>query len=134
VLDPVPHPPLLTSITRPAPGTAVLAVSGEIDSLTAQPLEQAVRELLDDPSDDVLVVDLDEVTFLASSGLAVLIRGARRAASRDLRLRLVTGSRAVRRPLEVTGSDQLFDMYEDVSGAVDWSGARSGSKMTDHDR
>lgn len=117
MLDPA-HPPLFTSITRPSPGTAVLAVSGEIDTLTAQPLEQAVRELLADPSDSVLVVDLGDVTFLASSGLAVLIRGAHRAAARDLRLRLVTSSRAVRRPLEVTGSDQLFAMYEDVTSAV----------------
>jgi anti-sigma B factor antagonist len=117
VLDP--NPPLRTTIARPRTGFAVLAVVGEIDTLTAPPLEQALRELLADPEPETLVIDLTGVTFMASSGLAVLIRGAHRAAARDLRLRLVPGSRAVRRPLEVTGSAQLFDMYEDVPTAID---------------
>ncbi len=112
------HPPLQTSIARLTGGAAVLAVVGEIDTLTAPPLEQALRELLDDTGADVLVIDLTGVTFLASSGLAALIQGAHRAADRNVTLRLVPGSRAVRRPLEVTGSDQLFDMYEDVHSAV----------------
>lgn len=114
-----PHPPLRTSVRRPRTGAAVLAVVGEIDTHTAPPLEQALRDLLADIGPTTLVIDLTGVTFMASSGLAVLIRGAHRASERDLRLRLVPGSRAVRRPLEVTGSDQLFDMYEDVPTAVD---------------
>jgi anti-sigma B factor antagonist len=116
VLDP--HPPLRTSLTQPRAGAAVLAVTGEIDTLTAPPLEQAVQDLLARHGSAVVVVDLSGVTFLASSGLAVLIRGAHAAARRGTRLRLVAGSRAVRRPLEVTGSDQLFDMYEDGQAAV----------------
>lgn len=111
-------PPLRTSITMPQPGTALLDVHGEIDTLTAPPLERALLDLLSDPGPDRLVVDLSGVTFLASSGLAVLLRAAHRAAERELRLRLVTSSRAVRRPLQITGSDQLFDMYEDVPTAV----------------
>ena len=58
-------------------------------------------QLLAAPS-GVLVVDLSDVTFLASSGLAVLIRAAHRAD--DRRLRIVATARAVRRPLEITGS------------------------------
>ena len=111
-------PPLRTSITRPRAGTVVLAVEGEVDALTVPPLDAAMQEMLVDPAGHVLVVDLSGVTFLASSGLAVLLRAASRAAGRDLRVRLVAGSRAVRRPLEVTGSDQLFDMYENVQEAL----------------
>ena len=57
-------------------------------------------------------------TFLASSGLAVLIQAAHRVDARDARLRLVVTTRAVRRPLEVTGTDQLFDMHSDVPSAT----------------
>jgi anti-sigma B factor antagonist len=64
------------------------------------------------------VVHLTGVTCLASSGPAVLIRAAHRASERDLRLRLVAASRTVRRPLQITGCDQLFDIYEDVPAAV----------------
>lgn len=112
-------PPLRTAISLPRPGTVLLDVQGEVDTLTAPPLEQALHDLLARPGAERLVVDLSGVTFLASSGLAVLIRAAHRAADGGLRLRLVTASRAVRRPLQITGSEQLFDMYEDVSAAVD---------------
>jgi anti-sigma B factor antagonist len=65
-----------------------------------------------------VVVDLSGVTFLASSGLAVLIGGARRLAEIGGRLRLVAASRAVTRPLQVTGADALFDVHDDVASAV----------------
>jgi anti-sigma B factor antagonist len=87
---------------------ALLVVEGEIDTLTAGSLERALTE--------VLVVDLSAVTFLASSGLAVLIRAAHQAG--DRRLRLVSTARAVRRPMEITGSDQLFDLYPDRTAAL----------------
>ena len=117
------------TMPRPAPGPgelgvifaqpdarhALLVVEGEIDTLTAGTLEHALSKLLSDPS-DVLVVDLAAVTFLASSGLAVLIRAAHQAG--DRRLRLVAATRAVRRPMEITGSDQLFDLYPDRDAAL----------------
>lgn len=96
-------------------GSALLCVEGEIDTLTADELERGMEQLLAAPS-GVLVVDLSNVTFMASSGLAVLIRAAHQAGER--RLRLVAAARAVRRPLEITGSDQLFDLYTDRGEAL----------------
>ncbi len=96
-------------------GSALLRVEGEIDTLTADELERGMDQLLAAPS-GVLVVDLSDVTFMASSGLAVLIRAAHRAD--DRRLRIVATGRAVRRPLEITGSDQLFDLYNDRGAAL----------------
>jgi anti-sigma B factor antagonist len=106
-----------TVITRPRPGTVVLEVQGEVDTLTAPQFSAAVDELMNDHAGR-LVVDLTGVTFLASSGLAVLIQAAHRAEEHGARLRLVVGTRAVRRPLEVTGTDQLFDMYADARHAT----------------
>jgi len=106
------------TVRRPRPGVAVLSVRGEIDALTTPRLESGVDELLAD-ADDLVVIDLSAVAFLASSGLAVLIRTAQVAATRGHRLRLVTATRAVRRPLQITGSDQLFDLFDDVDAATD---------------
>jgi len=50
--------------------------------------------------------------------LAVLIGGARRVAGFGARLRLVAASRAVTRPLQVTGADALFDTFDDVASAL----------------
>ena len=103
------------TLEQPDAHHALLVVEGEIDTLTAGSLERALTELLN-ASAEVLVVDLSAVTFLASSGLAVLIRAAHQAG--DRRLRLVSTARAVRRPMEITGSDQLFDLYPDRDTAL----------------
>jgi anti-sigma B factor antagonist len=112
-----PRPDFLdAALTRPYPDTAVLAVRGEIDTLTAPAFTAATEELLA-ASGEVLVMDLTEVRFLASSGLAVLISAAHRAEDRGVRLRLVITSRAVRRPLEITGTAALFDLHSDTHSA-----------------
>jgi anti-sigma B factor antagonist len=106
-----------TTITRPHPGTAVLAVQGEIDTLTAPAFSVATTELVTGP-DETLVIDLTGVRFLASSGLAVLITAAHRAEERGARLRLVVSTRSVRRPLEITGTHQLFEVHPDLNTAI----------------
>jgi anti-sigma B factor antagonist len=112
-----PSPDFLdAALTRPKPDTAVLEVRGEIDTLTAPAFTAAIEELLT-ASGDVLVMDLTDVRFLASSGLAALISAAHRAEDRGIRLRLVIASRAVLRPLEITGTTALFDVYSDPDTA-----------------
>jgi anti-sigma B factor antagonist len=120
--DPDARPPrsagsLDLDVTHPRPDAALLAVSGELDTLTAPELDAALRELDAEPL-PLLVVDLSGVTFLASSGLAVLIRAAHRAEDSGRALHLVVTARAVLRPLEITGSDQLFTLHPDVATAL----------------
>ncbi len=105
-----------STLSRPRPDTAVLTVRGEIDTLTAPAFTAATEELLS-ASGEILVMDLTEVRFLASSGLAVLISAAHRAEERGVRLRLVAANRAVRRPLEITGTAVLFDLHPDLRSA-----------------
>lgn len=106
-----------TGLTRPRPGVLLLTAAGEVDTLTAPLLDAAIGELVD-AAEPVLVVDLTGITFLASSGLAVLIRAAHRAAPDGRRLRLVTHGRPVLRPLQITGTDALFDLHTDVEAAM----------------
>jgi len=112
--------PLGTIVTRPRPDVVALEVDGEVDTLTAPRLESCLDEVLDTAttSGSAVVADLTGVTFLSSSGLAVLIRGARRATAAGVALRLVAATRAVTRPLTVTGADVLFDIHSDVASAL----------------
>ena len=112
--------PIDTVVSRPRPDVVLLAVDGELDTLTAprlaEDLDAALATALADGA--ALVVDLSDVMFLASSGLAVLVDGARQAGAAARRLHLVTASRVVSRPLEVTGADTLFDIHPDVASAL----------------
>ncbi len=88
-----------------------------MDTLTAPRLGVGLDRLLGG-DESVLVADLGAVTFLASSGLAALIQAAHRAGTTGRALRLVVTNRAVRRLLEITGTDQLFELHTDRSAAV----------------
>jgi anti-sigma B factor antagonist len=113
--------PLNTAASHPRPGVVLLEVDGEVDTLTAPRLEAGLNSALDDAfgtPDSTVVIDLSSVTFLASSGLAVLIRGVHRATAAGRRLHLVAASRSVTRPLQVTGADLLFDVHPDVDSAL----------------
>lgn len=94
-----------------ADGTCTLQVVGEIDLATSPVLRShGMEQLMRAPRG--LVLDLRRVDFLGSSGLAVLIELRSAAQQRDIGLRLVTTSRAVLRPLMVTGLIELFDVDE----------------------
>ena len=96
--------------------TRVVRVSGEIDILSAPALRDALLPALE--SAPSVVVDLSEVSFLGSSGLAVLVE-AREQAQRDgHELRLVRPSRIVTRALEATGLLGLFEITDDLAGAA----------------
>jgi anti-sigma B factor antagonist len=60
-------------------GTIVVAVTGEVDIMTAPKLDSVLRRL--QAQERSIVVDLSDVTFLDSSGLAVLLRANRMASS-----------------------------------------------------
>ena len=87
-------------------GGVLLTVAGEVDSSTAPSLRAVVDSAFADGA-PTLTVDLDGVTFLDSAGLCVLAAAHRRAAEDGVRLRVVASTRAVIRPLQITG---LYDL------------------------
>ena len=84
----------------------VVSAAGEIDSTSASVLRQHLDELLDSDVRE-LTVDLGRVSFLDSAGLCVLATAHRRAVRQDVRMRVLASSRAVIRPLQITG---LWDL------------------------
>lgn len=111
-----------TSVTRPADDTALLTVEGEIDTLTVPRFVTAIAQLVGE-SATLLVVDLTGVTFMGSSGLAALVQAAHDAERSDRRIRIVAQGRPVLRPLQITGTDQLFDIHSDLASALAPDGA-----------
>lgn len=109
---------LSVEVERPGPATTVLRVRGEVDMLTSSVLQTCIERSLDaDP--EVLVIDLEDVDFLGTSGLAALIqiRGAAHLA--DAQLRLACTNRQVLRPLALAGLTGLFDIFDSVDAALD---------------
>ncbi|MBO1337653.1 STAS domain-containing protein [Streptomyces sp. VRA16 Mangrove soil] len=112
-------------VTESARGDwAVVRVSGEMDLVTSPALRQQVHDAVADGRHS-LVLDLSDVLFCDSSGVGVLIAARRLMRSCQGRLRLILPARGavdgshVNRVLGALGVRRLFDVYPDVSAAVD---------------
>jgi anti-sigma B factor antagonist len=99
-------------------GAAVLRVGGELDLLTVPDLQARVYEAIA-ATGGAVVADLTEVQFLSSSGLTLLLGLQSDLAARGRPLRLVVGaSKAVSRPLLITGLDRLLELHPDLDAAL----------------
>jgi anti-sigma B factor antagonist len=65
--------------SSPVEGTTVCDLTGELDAFTAPRLRQAFADITPSPR---VLINLSEVSFLDSAGLAALVGGVRR--TRDL--------------------------------------------------
>jgi anti-sigma B factor antagonist len=112
-LEPSPTELLTIDVSVAGPTTVVTA-AGEIDSTSAPVLRQQLDAILDSDVRE-LTIDLGQVSFLDSAGLCVLATAHRRAVRQDVRMRVLASSRAVIRPLQITG---LWDLLraERVAG------------------
>ncbi len=99
--------------------TVRVTVAGEIDSSSAPVVRDRLEALLDAGVEE-LVVDLTAVTFLDSAGLCVLASAYRRSEAEGRRLRVLASSRAVIRPLQITGLWQLLhaEQVEETAGSA----------------
>ncbi|MBM7815098.1 STAS domain-containing protein [Saccharothrix algeriensis] len=107
--------PELTSDTHG--DTTVVRVVGEIDMSNSDELRERCADLLDSGV-AALVLDLSEVTFFASSGIAALGHVRVHNASLGRRPVHVVASRSVRRSLEVTAMDGLLPLHESLDEAL----------------
>lgn len=110
---------IVLSLVTPAPGQVVIEVAGEVDMLTSPQLRAAVLEqIATSAGTELVVLALDGVTFLGTSGLAVLIEAREAAHAAGLELRLVCSARRVIRPLMIAGLLPLFDLHETIELAL----------------
>jgi anti-sigma B factor antagonist len=89
----------------------VLVLGGELDLGSAPELEQQLSEIQTEKPDRILV-DLSAVSFMDSTGLAVMLRAQQTAQANGHQLCLRPGSRQVQRLFEITGVLERF-MFQD---------------------
>ncbi|HET6384230.1 MAG TPA: STAS domain-containing protein [Armatimonadota bacterium] len=89
-----------------------LVLKGEIDVYTAAQVRQKVHEVVD-AGRTFIVANLQEVTYLDSTGLGVLIGALRRTREREGNLVVVCSNPRLVRIFEITGLAKIFRIYED---------------------
>jgi len=107
----------LTLSTREVDGTTVVSVGGEIDVYTAPKLRDKITELVAAGSHD-LVVDLEAVEFLDSTGLGVLVGGLKKVRAHDGSLQLVCTQDRLLKIFRITGLAKVFAIHGSAEEAI----------------
>lgn len=98
-------------------GYFVLAVSGEVDVATVPRMREQLHSLVAQ-GDNRIVVDLDAVDFLDSTGLGVLVGALKRVRSSGGDLQLICTQPRIRKVFEVTGLTKVFSIHDTLDEAV----------------
>ena len=99
----------------------VVEVAGDLDSAGARLLRRALDR--EGPTPSRILVDITDVPFVDSAGIAALIGLARRARERGTDVEIRGARRSVARVLALTGVDQFVPVAAAPDGALP-AGAR----------
>jgi anti-sigma B factor antagonist len=95
----------------------VLPLEGEIDLHVSPRISASLAAMIDGKPKQI-VVDLTKVTYIDSSGLAVLIEGMQNVEAYGGRFALVGLQAGVRPIFEIARLDQVFQIYPTVDAAL----------------
>lgn len=108
---------------------SVMRVAGEIDMATAPRLRQHVVNVTNDRPKG-LVLDLNNVDFIDSTGLGVMVGAAKRMRMAGGGFRIVCSQAHLVELFQLTRLDEVFDLYgelddalADIEGGFDGSGS-----------
>jgi anti-sigma B factor antagonist len=107
----------LTLTTRDVDGTTIVAVGGEIDVYTAPKLRDKITELVAAGVYD-LVIDMEAVEFLDSTGLGVLVGGLKKVRAHDGSLQLVCTQDRLLKIFRITGLAKVFVIHDTAEAAL----------------
>ncbi|HEX6024821.1 MAG TPA: STAS domain-containing protein [Solirubrobacter sp.] len=95
-------------------GMVRIALRGELDLAHAYTFDEELRHV-EEARPSCVVLDLRDLTFLDSCGLARLLAARRRARRAGHRLVLVRGPATVQRLFALSAVDEAFEMVSDVA-------------------
>jgi anti-sigma B factor antagonist len=103
--------------TRQENDYTVLEVGGEIDVYTAPKLRERVTELVDQDRLHI-IIDLEKVEFMDSTGLGVLVGGLKKIRTRGGSLSLVCTQERLLKIFRITGLGKVFAIHASQEEAL----------------
>ncbi|NJC74027.1 STAS domain-containing protein [Planosporangium thailandense] len=103
-------------ISEQGDGTLEVALFGDIDFANASTIRETVRAVVAEAAPTAIRVDLAAVTFLDSSGIALLVTAHRLAAGLGARYSVVNPTSTVYEHLRLTGLAGLFGVARPTAG------------------
>ena len=99
-------------------GYVLLEVNGQIDSHTSIQVEQALNEELLENQHYHIIVSFENVTYISSSGLKVLVTAWRKARDNNGDVLVTHLQPRILEVFEMIGFDMMFNIYSDTATAL----------------
>ena len=96
---------------------AVLRVKGRLDAVVAPDIKSRLKELIAG-GHIRLIVDLEDVSFIDSSGLAALVSGFRAAREAGGTIKLAGLREQTMMVFKLTRLDRVFEIHPDAEAAI----------------
>lgn len=103
--------------SREVDGRVVVEVGGEIDVYTAPRLRDKITELVGQGHYQ-LVIDMEAVDFLDSTGLGVLVGGLKKVRSHGGAMDLVCHQERLLKIFRITGLAKVFTIHDNQDDAL----------------
>ena len=94
----------------------IVTVAGEVDVYTSPTLKQRLVEAAGQDC-GVMIVDLDQVGFIDSSGLGVLVGALRRLREQGREMHVVCTREQILKIFRITGLDKVFPIFATMDQA-----------------
>lgn len=95
----------------------VLAPYGRLDSINTPKLQQALQQSLDQ-GDAHLIINFDQVEYISSMGLSVLLSAAKKIKKLNGSVALVQMNDRIRSIMDVSGFTGIFQIYPSIQDAM----------------
>lgn len=95
----------------------ILEIYGEIDLYSSPEVRKVLLQLVNDKT-AVIIVNLNGVTYIDSSGVATLVEGLQEMEKYSGKLKLTNLRDAVRHVFELSSLDKIFEIHNTVEGAA----------------
>ncbi len=102
-------------ISETLDGYVVVRLKGEVDLSWSQEVRRAILAALGDTGK--VGVELSEVSYIDSSGIAALVEGFQNARGKNQQFGLVAVSKAVMAVLQLARLDRVFPIFPDIDAA-----------------
>ncbi|MGN6782406.1 MAG: STAS domain-containing protein [Marmoricola sp.] len=103
--------------TREVDGRTIVAVGGEIDVYTAPRLRDEISDLVGQGRHR-LVIDMEKVDFLDSTGLGVLVGGLKKVRAHDGSMELICSQDRLLKIFRITGLAKVFTIHATEAEAL----------------
>ena len=93
-------------------------IAGNLDSQTATVAQEQLMQLIDEGATKILV-DFEDLNYISSSGLRMLLVAFKRLEGTSGQLRICNPNTMVREVFETSGFLEIFSVYKSQAEALD---------------